>query len=125
MDLNNQPTTSTQLASLFDIFIKDKLKDVVFDEKEFEEMDFLMNLKTIHLNLKIKKDSMTETFVTTLLYNFFESNGFSCDLSNPEQPHWDVYAFFVGGKRMGTFNSDIYPKFDCDKLLISISSRFS
>lgn len=123
--IDDSPTTTTQLASLFDSFVKEKFKEILLDEDEIKTFCVLVGLKSIHLDLKIKKDSITESTVTELLYLFFETHGFYCDLINEDKPHWDVYVFCKNKSRIGVFNSDIYPKASHDNLLITISPRFN
>lgn len=121
--IENSPETIAQLFSAFDLFIKDKLKDIFIDEEEIKSIQlFLAN--TVHLDLKIKKDSIEESSVTEMLFSFFEQHGFYCELVKKDIPHWEVFHFLKNGKKLGTFNSDIYPFDDHDKLLITITPKF-
>lgn len=122
--INTSPTTTVQLASLFDSFIRERLKEILLGEDDIKSFCILVGLKNIHLDLKIQNDSISESSVTEILYNFFETNGFSCDLVDKDKPHWDVYVFLKDGNKIGVFNSDIYPKKYYDNLLITISPRF-
>lgn len=116
--------TTAQLASAFDSFIKDDVLKENFIGENYPASFcalFGLNQSTVHLELDIKKDSISESFLSKKIFDFFNNHGFSCELVDKSKPHWEVFNFVKDGKKFGKFNSDIYPKSNRDVLFVTIT----
>lgn len=111
-----------EFLSQLSLFLKSSLKKDVLHLDKLQSIFKLMNLKRIHIDLNLKKDSFDEAKLEALLLEFFNLNGYQCELTCKGIPNWNIYNFSRNGETIGTFNFDIYQGEFHNKLLVTVSS---
>ena len=106
------------------LFLENTLKEDIVKLDKLESILKLMNLKRIHIDLNVKKDSFDESKLKGLVKEFFNLHGYDYELSCKDIPEWNLYDFSRKGEPLGTFNFDVFQGESYNKLLITISSSF-
>lgn len=117
------PTTNAQFASFIDTKVREIIGGnlIIGDPPSRNKKLSLFIDNEVQFNVTIKKDSLTEDVVEDKIKEYLATKGISCELSNKNNPAWNIFYLLKEGKRLGTLNVDVFTGKKGDSLFITIS----